>query len=174
MRDRGFFYGSEVGISQFWRGLLNIRKWFVLGGQWVLGKGDHILFWDDVWIGNCPLRIRFLSLSEISNQQRINVKEVAHEGLECLTFRRLFGNAELTEWRELSELIQEIACTDEDDVLKWVHGKNGVYTSKSLYQLLTFRGVLDPQMNILWRLPIPLKRKHFLWLAMKDRIQTTE
>lgn len=132
------------------------------------------MFWDDVWIGNCPPRIRFLGLYEIYNQQRIIVKEVAQEGLKCITFRRLFGNAELTEWRELSELTQEIACTDEADVLKCVHGKNGVYTSKLLYQLLTFRGVLDLKMNILWRLPIPLKQKYFLWLAMKDRIQTTE
>lgn len=53
--------------SQFWKGVLNSRKWFMLGAEWKLGRGDHISFWHDFWVGSCPLKVRFYRIFEISN-----------------------------------------------------------------------------------------------------------
>lgn len=52
---------------------------------------------------------------------------------------------------------------------------NGSNTCKSLYRALTFKGVKDINMRNIWDIPCPKKIKHFfLWLAMRNRIQSAE
>uniref|UniRef100_J3MX46 Reverse transcriptase zinc-binding domain-containing protein n=1 Tax=Oryza brachyantha TaxID=4533 RepID=J3MX46_ORYBR len=41
-----------------------------------------------------------------------------------------------------------------------------------MYNWLTFRGIVDTEMQTLWKSPLPLKLKHFLWLAWKNKIQS--
>lgn len=52
LHDGGFFQCKERYASQFWKGLLNIRRWLSLGSVWQVGDGSHISFWRDVWWGN--------------------------------------------------------------------------------------------------------------------------
>lgn len=52
LHDGGFFQCKERYASQFWKGLLNIRRWLSLGSMWQVGDGSHISFWRDVWWGN--------------------------------------------------------------------------------------------------------------------------
>lgn len=51
--------------------------------------------------------------------------------------------------------------------------KQELYYQKSVYRALTFRRVLDLRMKDIWGAPIPLKHKHFPWLACKNIIQST-
>ncbi|BAT10430.1 Os10g0344600 [Oryza sativa Japonica Group] len=48
LHDGGFFQCKERYASQFWKGLLNIRRWLSLGSVWQVGDGSHISFWRDV------------------------------------------------------------------------------------------------------------------------------
>lgn len=36
----------------------------------------------------------------------------------------------------------------------------------------TFRGIIDPHFQLIWASPIPPKQKHFLWLAIRGKIQS--
>lgn len=45
---------------------------------------------------------------------------------------------------------------------------------KSLYQHLTFGGVIDSRLKKLWSSTIPLKVKIFLWQTYHNRIQTAD
>jgi hypothetical protein len=42
----------------------------------VLGNGKKIRFWLDVWVGECPFKIRFNNLFEISREQKWEVRKV--------------------------------------------------------------------------------------------------
>ena len=55
----GLFQHKGGNVSQFWRGLLNIKRWMSFGSEWVLGNGESISFWQDVWWGTCPLKTLF-------------------------------------------------------------------------------------------------------------------
>lgn len=38
----GLFQHKGGNVSQFWRGLLNIKRWMSFGSEWVLGNGESI------------------------------------------------------------------------------------------------------------------------------------
>ena len=168
-----FQFVGEKG-SQIWKGVLNVRKWMSLGSVWSLGNGSHIWFWQDVWLGTCPLKTRFHNIYEICNQQYITVSEVCTRGFDCLTFRRSFGNIEEEQWNELKEMIAEVLLSENPDTLTWGLSTNKKYTTKSLYEMIAFRGVRDVTMLKIWKCPAPMKMKHFVWLARKNRIQSAE
>jgi hypothetical protein len=50
------------------------------GLKYILGDGKKIRFWFDVWLGECPLKIRFNNLFEISREQKWMVSKVLEGG----------------------------------------------------------------------------------------------
>lgn len=123
-------------------GVLNTRQWIDLASEWQVGEGSHIFFWKDVWIHSCPLMVSFPLLHEICNQQSILVVEIVQGGPEKLTFRRSFGPNEVQEWQELREIIENIETGQGHDTLIWGLN-NKSFSTKFLYRMLTFRGVID-------------------------------
>lgn len=59
LRGRSFCQTNQRGASQFWQGLGKAREWYERGTRWKLGNGKRIRFWHDVWLGTCPLNLRF-------------------------------------------------------------------------------------------------------------------
>ncbi|BAH91253.1 Os01g0698900 [Oryza sativa Japonica Group] len=115
----GFFQHKGGNVSQFWRGLLNIKRWMSFGSEWVLGNGESISFWQDVWWGTCPLKTLFPAIFRICNQQELLLSHLNQEGPDCLTFRRSFGPEEILEWGDLKEIIEQIEVSDSHDKLVW-------------------------------------------------------
>lgn len=167
-----FQYNKGWG-SQFWKGLLNIRNWLLLGSEWKLGNGTHVNFWSDVWLFDCPLRVKYPNIYRICNQQEYVVARVIQNWPSCFSFRRSFGNVEVEEWESLKSDLDGVELSQEPDRLLWALAANKKYTTKSLYRALSFRGVSQVN-NEMWLAPCPVKIKHFLWLALKDRIQSAE
>jgi hypothetical protein len=68
MQNGGVFQHSSNLGSQFWKGIMNVRRWMKLGSEWSLGDGSHVWFWHDVWLGPCPLKVVYSKIFEICNQ----------------------------------------------------------------------------------------------------------
>jgi hypothetical protein len=66
LKEKGFFCVTLAGASQFWRGLYEIKYICQQGLKYLMGNRRKIRFWYDVWLGECPLKIRFRRLFEIS------------------------------------------------------------------------------------------------------------
>ncbi|KAE8653749.1 hypothetical protein F3Y22_tig00117056pilonHSYRG00114 [Hibiscus syriacus] len=60
------------------------------------------------------------------------------------------------------------------DRCSWFHGKNGEFSVKSAYNLITKElwNPTDVKWIKLWHLPIPERIKHFLWISYRDRLLT--
>lgn len=56
---KSFMQASGDGGSQFWKGVLSIRGNLVWGLPGAVGNGQTIRFWDDVWVGEIPLKLEF-------------------------------------------------------------------------------------------------------------------
>nr|CAE04095.3 OSJNBa0096F01.4 [Oryza sativa Japonica Group] len=166
LQEGGVFQCRAEEGSQFWKGVLSTRDWVKLGTEWLVGDGRHILFWKDVWVHPCPLKTSFPLLFEICNQQSILVAEIKQAGIEGLSFRRSFGPREMDEWEELRVIIENISTSQTYDTLRWALKDNKTFTTQSLYRVLTFRGMIDTQLQQLWSAPCPLKIKHFIWLGV--------
>jgi len=75
------------------------------------------------------------------------------------------------EWAELLEILNEVQLTEGVDKMVWALEKSGQYTTRSLYKSLTTGGMIDARAMLIWKSPIPLKVKNFMWMANHDRIQ---
>jgi hypothetical protein len=90
-----------------------------------VGGGQKAIFWLDVWSGNCPLMITFPKIFAICNQQNWVVTRVLRNGSINLTFRRNFGESELTVWENLKSVLEDVALNSERDTVRWIFEKSG-------------------------------------------------
>lgn len=82
----GFFQSSAEGGSRFWKGLHEVKRWMNLDSAYVVGNGAAIRFWDDIWIGEVPLKIMFPYIYSISADPGMTVKQVYKEGIGKLIY----------------------------------------------------------------------------------------
>jgi hypothetical protein len=141
---------------------------------YILGNGEKIRFWHDVWIGGCPLKIAYPNIFEISNQQEWTVRRILEFGLTNLSFRRSFGSREDNEWLELSHLLEGVSLTEGNDSVKWVLEKSGIFTTSLMYRELTFFGYTNKWLMCIWRSKLLLKIRIFLWQVSINKIQSAE
>lgn len=63
-----------------------------------------------------------------------------------LTFRRSFGELERNQWLELREITENTSLSVSPNSLTWGLSANKLYTTKSLYEVMAFRGMKDVKM----------------------------
>lgn len=173
LKQSHFFQTFPAGGSQFWRGLHSVKSWLWVGSSFKVGSGEKIRFWDDVWWQNCPLKIQVPNIYNICDQQDV-ISEVCRDGQWNLTFRRNFGELEITEWEQMLLIQSNLVLTTDKDEFIWALERNKKFITKSMYHALTCRGVIDLRMMDIWKAPIPSKIKHFMWLVVNDRIQSAD
>lgn len=100
--------------------------------------------------------------------------ELKQIGIGGLSIRRTFGPLELDQWQQVRTILEELELTDSPDILKWGLTASKRFTTNSLYRAMAFRWVKDEMLQLIWKSPCPIKIKHFLWLASRDRIQSCE
>jgi hypothetical protein len=76
------------------------------GWKYVVGKGNKVWFRHEVWLGQCPLRIRFNKIFSICKQQNWEVTKTLKDGEVNLPFRRNVDNEEVLEWDELERELE--------------------------------------------------------------------
>jgi hypothetical protein len=145
------------------------------GWKYVVGKGNKARFWHEVWLGECPLRIRFNKIFSICKQQNWEVARVLKDKEVNLSFRRNFDNGEVLKWEELERELEGGGgqLNNEEDTVRWALTNHGHFTIASLYKQCSFSGVLDVRMEDLWHSKLPLKQKLYLHLVQKQCRQLT-
>jgi hypothetical protein len=172
MGGGGFYHSSGTSGSQFWKSLHKIKHWFKMGSIYMVGNGRKTSFWDDVWLGECPLRIVFPQIYGCCEQQNGLVAEVVLANGLDLTFCRSFGPVEVREWSELGNMMNGLVLNEEEDKVKWAFEASGKFSTKSMYRFILNPGVRDVRMMDMWSVNCPLKQKNFLWLCFRGHIQT--
>lgn len=163
---------SGPGNSQFWAGLLSVKKLFLDRCSRVLRSGSNTRFWEDIWYGEMSLQLKFPRLYTLTFSKQITVKQVIQSNGDCLCFRRtLWG--ELGEMRhELQLIISSTILVPGNDKLKWNLSEKG-FSVKSMYNSLQTRRPKKVY-KVVWKLKLPSKIKIFLWLVLWGRILTKD
>jgi hypothetical protein len=170
--EKSIFQINNRKGSQFWRSLLDLRVWYQRGRMIVVNCGKQTKFWDDTWIGGCPLRIHFPTLFQSTVNPELSVADAHKDGQWMIEFRRQIVGTMSEEWHQLQDMLADITLTEGGDKVYWGLEQSGKYTAKSLYKFMTTGGIRDLQMMAIWKCNIPLKVKIFMWMAMHDRIQS--
>jgi hypothetical protein len=100
----------------------------------------------------------------IVNQQTQTIADLWDGTQLTCTFRRTFTDSMMNHWLEILELARGINCADSVDQMIWKYKSNGVYSSKSLYAIVKFRGLPS-----FWELKIPPRVQNFLDYSHKIR-----
>jgi hypothetical protein len=56
----------------------------------------------------------------------------------------------------------------------WMYESKGIYSSKSLYAIINFRGVKPIYLLVVWKLKIPPRIQIFLCLLSQNKIMTRD
>jgi hypothetical protein len=75
----------------------------------------------------------------------------------------------MIQWLEIVEIARGINFSNSPDQLIWKYESSGVYSSKSLYATVNFRGVQPVYLPAVWdlKIPPPQNTKHSLALLTK-------
>lgn len=100
-------------------------------------------FWEDIWVGEVPLKLLFPKLYDYCRNKECTVGECWQMGEWTMNFRRSLKREEADQWEELLEMIKETNINDQHDRITWVLEKSGQYTTRSMYRMLAHRGVIN-------------------------------
>ena len=165
---------KELNPSIFWKGVMWATKAVQLGYRWQVGNGRSVRLWEDVWFGNSNLATQFWDLYFICNQQTMTIADLWDgDELKCM-FRRTFTESLMIQWQELLSVVRSISLSEEDDQLLWKYESKGVYSSKSLYAIVNFRGIQPIYLPAVWDIKIPPRVQIFLWLLSQNKVMTTD
>lgn len=73
---------SNPHLVQQWYGQFNEQ-----GFKWIIGKGEKIFFWEDIWIGDQALSEKFPRIYSISRWKHCKVNLVLDNWAENLSMR---------------------------------------------------------------------------------------
>ena len=68
--------GSSYRMSVFWSSVIKYRAMVNLGFKKVLGNGQSISFWTDIWLGECAFSSLYPNLYNITVDSSISVPKV--------------------------------------------------------------------------------------------------
>ncbi|GKV44022.1 hypothetical protein SLEP1_g51253 [Rubroshorea leprosula] len=172
--------------SLWWRNICRIdhldasnEGWLAGGFKLKIGKGNSANFWMDTWIGDQPLVNRFprLFLVSTDKEKRISQMGIWREAkwLWTLNWRRPLFEWEEDNYSEMLRLLNHFQpIQDRKDSWIWRHTKEGEYSVKSAYALLSSNNQDSrTQMHArTWSKLIPTKISAFGWQVLQDKIPT--
>ena len=145
-----------------------------LGYKWSVGNGRSVKFWEDIWFGNSPLATQFWDLYCIANDKNKTIVDTWDGETLKISFRRNFDDELMQQWLDLDSIARSIIFTDTEDSLIWQFESKGIYSSKSLYAVINFRGVQPIYTPAVWDLKVPPRIQGFLWLFSQNKIMTCD
>jgi hypothetical protein len=110
----------------------------------------------------------------LANEQNISTAE-AWDGAQLkISFRRCFDHDLMIKWFEIVQITQTLSLNDEQDTLIWKFEANGLFSVKSMYAIINFRGVMPVNVHSVWKIKVPPKIHFFLWLIAHSKLLTRD
>lgn len=143
-----------------------------------MGKGNRTFFWEDIWLGDRPLRDWFPRLYRVAKNKKALVQDRFSSGGRDLSwffyFRRELRSFEEESVVELKAILEAVPLDlGAEDELIWLGDSFGYFSVKSLINLvfLNSEGTLAAQ-NLIWKSLAPPRVQLFVWCNAKRKILT--
>ncbi|KAK1297873.1 hypothetical protein QJS10_CPB14g00976 [Acorus calamus] len=170
---RGRFPRVTRKMSWLWKGILAEVETFSQGIFWRLGSGEDIRFWQDHWIGDKPLKVRFPSIFHIARLKQGAVclfwQDRGEDGSWSVKFTRALNEVEGEVFLELMEVLQPHGVeSGRRDEAVWRTSRATSFTVKKGYEWLRRdQPILDitaDKRREVWGSKAPPKVKIFMWI----------
>jgi hypothetical protein len=160
--------GSEVPCNEIDRQLFR-------GSTIVtVGNGQRASFWDSSWLeGKAPRDIA-PNLYKLAWRKKNSVADDLQNQNWTRGLWRMNTADQIVEFVILWDKLQHIQLTDTSDTIAWRWTANGLYSSKSAYQIQFQGSYCSFNAEASWTASAEGKHKLFAWLLVQDRILTAD
>ena len=108
----------KSGDSHFWASLMKVKRDFLRFGNFVIKDGSQVRFWEDIWLGNSPLREQYPELYNIVRKKQDTVAEVLRTPSANLSWRRDLIGSKLVMWNNLVSRLANVMLMHNRDEFK--------------------------------------------------------
>ena len=122
----------------------------------------------DPWLEAEPLRVSFPGLFSICADPSVLVATAFQAGQWNIGFRRTFGQAESNDWTRRRAALP-LVLPEYLDMVSWRPTPTVVLSVSTTYHSLC-PSPTTPSLSPLWKAPVPLKIKIFVWQLLRDRL----
>ncbi|XP_059277663.1 uncharacterized protein LOC132031768 [Lycium ferocissimum] len=165
-------YGCTV-----WRAIRNHWPIMLARIRCKVGNGLKVSFWNDIWLGDTALKVKFPALFVLSQKRHATVAEMwTGQGWD-LDLRRHLNDWEMEMVAEFhSTMAAFINLTGERDTLEWKKDGKGIFTVNSAYKDLNVSSLQEEgwPWKMIWKTKVPYKVNCFNWLLAKEAVLTHE
>ena len=151
---------------------MKVKDQFLSLGYFKVNTGSQTWFWEDVWRGNQPLKLKFPSLFNIVRRKQDTVAAILNSTPLNVSFRRALRGQNLNSWNRIVSSIADLQLSEDPDIFHWSLDSSGHFSVKSIYAALVKNGVTVSQ--DIWRAKLPTKIKVFMWYLKKRVILTKD
>jgi hypothetical protein len=162
---------KRKGDSHSWSHLMEVKHLVLERGRFRVQDGTQTRFWEDLWIVNVPLRIKFPTLYNIVRKKNVSVAQVLSTTPLNVTFRRALVGDNWDKWLSLVGSVLAVNLNDRKDAFIWMVRKN--FLAKNMYNDLILKMGVPVNFGT-WRAKISLKIKIFLWFLKSGVVLTKD
>jgi hypothetical protein len=152
---------------------MKIKGDFFSRGKFVVGSGEGVRFWEDIWLGDETLATQYPQLYNIVHRKHDTVEPVMGSTPLNIGFRRRLIGDKWDQWTHLCQRLMRINLNDDIDKFVWGLTSTGKFTVKSMYNDI-LNGHTRYLRKYLWKIKIPLKIKIFMWFLSKKVLLTRD
>ena len=181
--DHGEFLSASNGPrpSYGWRSIQFGKELLKQGIRKHIGNGKSVSVWVDAWIEG-DVRRRPL-MKNIFVDLLLKVSDLIDVDNNCWNLETL---KDLFFEEDIQRILKMRVVADQEDYWVWVHNRNGSYSVRSGYWLISrpsnsevdIEAAARPSLNDLktdvWKIKTPPKIKTFLWKALSNAIPVGE
>lgn len=160
------WHGLNIPVS------LNERNFATASTVCVLGNGESILFWEDIWLEGSSIRC-IAPAVWAAVPARLRRRRTVAEALQDRRWIRdctgALGLQAILEYLQLWSILRSsVRLSDHPDSFIWKWEASGLYSSRSAYRAL-FLGRVPFQSEPIWKTFAPPRCRFFAWLVTKRR-----
>ncbi|RVX18254.1 putative ribonuclease H protein [Vitis vinifera] len=159
-----------------WKAIAQLFQEFSPFVHLVVGNGERILFWEDLWWGNQTLCSQFADLYKVISVKNLTVSNVLGNSLPLswnFNFRCNLTDSEIDLLQRLmSSLGFVLFSPSSSDSRAWSLSSSGLFSVKSFF--LALSKVSNPLLflpaKFLWSSKVPSKVTAFAWLVAHGKV----
>jgi len=158
--------------SPIWSDLLKTRSFYLKGRSVRVKNGKSTLFWEEPWLYSKSLCTLQPVLYEIRQDKSIFVHTFVQKHAQLL-FSRWLPPILFDSWLSLVDEVYSYPFDNYNDEISWRLGKDGRFTTRSVYDMLTSDDS-GHSFKSIWRAKLPHRFKVFLWLLENKGVLTKD
>ncbi|KAJ4760681.1 RNA-directed DNA polymerase (reverse transcriptase)-related family protein [Rhynchospora pubera] len=159
--------------------LKNLTHLFNVGLIFLPSDGKNILFWQHNWASQI-LQFSFPDLYSFALDKFISLHFFCSNLQDVYSLFSPLLSTSLVAVHQLSSLLLTVAPTISNlshaglDEVFWKLDKSGVFSTSSIYNLITSHPCHVSPLRKIWKMRIPPRFKVFLWMMLQNKIATLD